>query len=161
MTFLPDTEVRTSRLPWRQCPTFRPLHAIAVWHFGARLGRAVARLSHSPIGVGRVFLHRRKRDDVIVARREMADRVGRAGVAGERESLAAAAAEVDVAPRAASARLLHPGGAAEGIKGRRIFPDIVERMLPYRPEFETGYGLRCVARQHLARGRHVERAPPP
>ena len=50
----------------------------------------------------------------------MADRVGRAGVTGKRERLAAAAAEIDLAPRTACARLLHPGGSAEGIEGRRF-----------------------------------------
>jgi hypothetical protein len=37
-------------------------------------------------------LHSRQRGDILVAWREMADRVGRAGVTGERERLAAAAA---------------------------------------------------------------------
>ena len=69
--------------------------------------------SHPPVGVGRVVLHSRRRGDILVAWREMADRVGRAGVTGERERLAAAAAEIDVAPRTACARLLHPGGPRE------------------------------------------------
>jgi hypothetical protein len=84
--------------------------------------------SHPPIGVGRVVLHSRQRGDILVAWREMADRVGRAGVPGERERLAAAAAEIDLAPRTACARLLHPGGSAEGIEGRRIRPDVGERV---------------------------------
>ena len=46
--------------------------------------------SHPPVGVGRVVLHSRQRGDILVAWREMADRVGRAGVTGERERLAAA-----------------------------------------------------------------------
>src|SRR6266403_3749719 len=91
----------------------------------------------------------------------MADRVGRAGVTGERERLAAAAAEIDLAPRTAGARLLHPGGSAEGVEGRRIRPDVGERVLAYRPEFKAGNGLGSVAGQHFAGWCHVERAPPP
>ena len=55
--------------------------------------------SHPPVGVGRIVLQSRQRGDILVAWREMADRVGRAGVTGERERLAAAAAEIDLAPR--------------------------------------------------------------
>ena len=58
--------------------------------------------SHPPVGVGRVVLHSRQRGDILVAWREMAHRIGRAGVTGERERLAAAAAEIDLAPRAPS-----------------------------------------------------------
>jgi hypothetical protein len=47
--------------------------------------------SHPPVGVGRVVLHSRQRGHILAAWREMADRVGRAGVTGERERLAAAA----------------------------------------------------------------------
>src|SRR5262249_48869612 len=47
---------------------------------------------------------------------EVTHRVGCFGVAGEREGLAAAAAETELAPRAARARLLHPCAAAESIK---------------------------------------------
>ena len=74
--------------------------------------------------------------------------------------LAAAAAEIDLPPRTACARLLHPGGSAEGIEGRRIRPDVGERVLAHRPEFKTGNGLGSVAVQHLARRRHVQRAAP-
>ena len=92
---------------------------------------------------------------------EVAHRVGRGRVAGEREGLAAAAAEIQLAARAARARLLHPGGAAEGIEGRRVRPDVGERMLAHVPEFEPGNRFRGVAGQHLAGGRDVERAPAP
>src|SRR5580704_9580267 len=96
-----------------------------------------------------------------MTRRKMADRIGGGGVAGERKGLAAAAAEIDVAAVAALARLLHPRRAAEGVEGRRILPDIGERMFAYRPEFKPGDRLGGVARQHFAGGRHVERAPTP
>ena len=89
--------------------------------------------SHPPVGVGRVVLHSRQRGDILVAWREMADRVGRARIARQRESLAAAAAEIDFAPCAACARLLHPGGSAEGVEGRRLRPNIGERVLARRP----------------------------
>jgi hypothetical protein len=75
--------------------------------------------------------------------------------------LAAAAAEIDLAPRTACARLLHPGGSAEGIEGRRIRPDVGERVLAHRPEFKAGNGLGRVAGQHLASRRRVQGAPPP
>src|ERR1700689_4520758 len=58
--------------------------------------------SHPPVVVWFVLLHGRERGDNLVAGREMTDRVGRARVAGEREGLTAAAAEIDIAPRAAS-----------------------------------------------------------
>src|SRR5262249_60948027 len=93
--------------------------------------------------------------------RELADRVGSRGVAGEREGLAAAAAEILLAAWAARARLLHPGGAAEGIEGRRVRPDVGERVLAYVPEFEPGNRFRSVAGQHLAGGGDVWRTPAP
>ena len=55
-----------------------------------------------------------------VQRRFLADRVGRRGVAGKRHRLAAAAAEVDLAPLAAAAGLLHPVGAAERLERRPV-----------------------------------------
>src|SRR5260370_445054 len=92
---------------------------------------------------------------------KMAPRIGRGGVAGERKGLAAAAAEIELSTRAARARLLHPRRAAEGIEGRRVRPDIGERMLAHVPEFKAGNRLGRMAGQHLARWRHVERAPAP
>src|SRR5207244_4177048 len=73
----------------------------------------------------------------------------------------AAAAEIKLAPRAARARLLHPCAAAERVEGRRVRPDIGERTLAHVPEFKAGNRLGGVAGQHLARRRHVERAPTP
>src|SRR3984957_19792890 len=94
-------------------------------------------MSHAPIGVRRVVLEGCKRRDLVVARRKMTDRIGGGSVAGQRKGLAAAAAEIDVAAGAALARFFHPRRAAEGIESRRILPDIGERMLSHRPEFET------------------------
>src|SRR5262249_49138487 len=37
----------------------------------------------------------------------------------------------------ASIMLLHPCGAAEGVEGRRVCPDIGERSLAHVPEFKT------------------------
>jgi hypothetical protein len=48
----------------------------------------------------------------------MADWIGRTRVTRERQSLAAAAAEILKPPRTAGARLLHPVSAPEGIEGR-------------------------------------------
>src|SRR2546428_6740113 len=92
---------------------------------------------------------------------EVAHRVGGGGVAGEREGLAAASAEIQLAPRAARARLLHPCAAPEGVEGRRVRPDIRERTLAHVPEFKAGNRLGAVAGQHLARRRHVEPSPTP
>src|SRR4051812_33980850 len=115
-----------------------------------------ARLLHAPVDVRRIAANRGELGDPGMVGREMADRVGRARVAGEREGLTAAAAEILLASRAARARLLHPGGATERVERRRVRPDIGERMIAHVPELETGNRLRCMAGQHFARRRHVE-----
>src|SRR6185436_21159594 len=79
----------------------------------------------------------------------------------ECESLAAAAPEIDVTTWTARARLLHPCGAAEGVEGRRVCPDIGERSLAHVPEFKSGNRLGRVAGQHLARRCHVEGSATP
>src|SRR5215831_11650959 len=93
--------------------------------------------------------------------RQVAYRVGGPGIAGEQEGLAPAAAEVLLAPGAASARLAHPVGSAKSAKGRRVAPDIRQRMIPDGPKFEAGDRLRCMAWQYAAPRRDVERAPAP
>src|SRR5215472_5726817 len=85
----------------------------------ARMRRRRAEISlatnvFSPVNVVHFAPHTRQFLDDRVLGREVAHRVGRAGVAGEREGLAAAAAEILSAPRARRARLLHPVGTAEG-----------------------------------------------
>src|SRR6185436_20845290 len=75
-----------------------------------------ARLLHAPVDVRRIAANRGEFGDPGMVGREMADRVGRARVTGEREGLAAAAAEILLAPRAARAGFLHPGGSAECIE---------------------------------------------
>src|ERR687887_455192 len=91
----------------------------------------------------------------------MADRICRRGIAEEGKGLTAAAAEILLPPRAARAWLLHPARAAKRVEGRRVLPDVGERSLAHRPEFEAGNALGRVARQHLAGRRDVERAPAP
>src|SRR5437899_2199476 len=91
----------------------------------------------------------------------MTDRIGRCGIAHERKGLTAAAAEILLPPRAAHAWLLHPAGAAKGVEGWRVLPDVGERSLAHRPEFEARNALRGMTRQHLAGGRDVERATAP
>src|SRR5262249_12417554 len=82
---------------------------------------------HSPpVHVLHLFPHARQFLDDRMLGREMAHRIGGAGVAGEREGLAAAAAEVLVAARAACARLLQPVGPAEGAERGRGGPDVGE-----------------------------------
>jgi hypothetical protein len=96
---------------------------------------------HAPVGIGSVGLDRRKLCDPRVVGRKLAYRIGCGGIAGEGEGLAAAAAEIEIAARAACAWLLHPCGAAEGIEGRGVCPDVGERMLAHVPEFEAGQRL--------------------
>src|SRR5579859_3474896 len=68
-------------------------------------------------------------EDHLMQRRERAGRIGIGSVAGERERLAAAAAEIDLAELAGFARLLHPGRAAIAIEGVRVLPDPGDRMI--------------------------------
>ena len=65
-----------------------------------------------------------KRGDIRVVRREMANWVGGGGIAGKDKGLAPAAAEIDFAPLATAAGLLHPSGAAKCIEGRRVYPNL-------------------------------------
>src|SRR5260370_15220091 len=96
---------------------------------------------HAAVDVGSIAASRRKFCDAGMGGSKMAHRIGCGGVAGEREGLAAAAAEIELPPRAARARLLHPRAAAEGIEGRRVRPDIGECLLPPGPEFKARNGL--------------------
>src|SRR5882724_11932181 len=70
-----------------------------------------------------------RRGDECVIGRELADRVGRALVAGQLERLAAAAAEVDRPALAARARLFHPRFAAEVPEALRLEPGLPERAI--------------------------------
>src|SRR5215831_10689320 len=72
--------------------------------------------SHAAVDVGSVGPHCRKCGDLGMVGSKVTHRIGCAGVTGEREGLAAAAAEIELATRAARARLLHPRAAAEGIE---------------------------------------------
>src|SRR5262249_22309741 len=92
---------------------------------------------------------------------KMANRVSDAGVAGQRKGLAAASAEILVASRTGPAWLLHPLRAAKRIEGRRSCPDVAERMIAHRPEFESGDAFRRMARQNPAGRRDIERAAAP
>src|SRR5262245_15301620 len=82
-------------------------------------------------------------EDFLVQRREGAGRIGIAGIAGQRKSLAAAAAEIDLAEFTGLARLRHPAGAAIAVEGFGMLPDPGDRMIgPYRLEFEARDALR-------------------
>src|SRR5438067_9678675 len=94
--------------------------------------------SRTPIDVRRVGPNRRKLGELAMIGREVAHGIGCASVTGEREGLAAAAAEIQFATRAASAWLLHPCRAAKGIEGRRVRPDVGERLLAHVPECKAG-----------------------
>src|SRR5262245_14409350 len=127
---------------------------------GSWSGRRAAR-SHAPVVIGRVLLVERQRTDLRPVGRQMADRIGRRGIAQEGKGLTTAAAEILLPPRAARAWLLHPAGAAKSIESRRVLPDIGKRSLAHRPEFEARNALRRVAGQHLAGWRDIERATAP
>ncbi len=116
---------------------------------------------HPPVGVRHVVLHGGKPLHDVVTRRQMTHRIGGAGIAGQCKGLAAAAAEIDFASRAAQAGLLHPVGAAKGFEGRRVCPDISKCVFANRPEFQTGDRFGGMARQHFAARCHIERTPPP
>src|SRR5690606_21743347 len=82
-------------------------------------------------------------------------------IARKRHRLAAAAAEIDMAPLAAAAGFLHPVLAAEGLEGRPVLPDVTKRPVPYPLETERGDRLRRMAGEHGAVGGDIEpgRAP--
>jgi hypothetical protein len=96
--------------------------------------KSIRSLSHAPLIIGGVGLDSRKLGDSCVVGSEVAYRIGCGGIAGEREGLRAAAAEIQLATWAACARLLHPCAAAEGVEGRGIRPDIRERTFAYVPD---------------------------
>src|SRR5258708_36456506 len=97
----------------------------------------------------------------MVVRREMADRIGGACIAGECEGLAAAAAGIDVAASAALARLRQEARAAEGVEGGVGFPDVPQRMVFYRAEIDAPERVCRVSRQNTSRPRHTGRAAEP
>ena len=68
--------------------------------------------------------------------REFAGRVGRVGIPGQGERLAAAAAPVDLPAVAAAARLGHPVGAPEPVERARVLPDPGERALGHILELQ-------------------------
>src|SRR5215831_7600467 len=95
MPILPDRA-----FTWPQCPTGRTPSAIGIGDRGSTPEAG----SHAAVDVGSVAPHRREFGDPDVVGSEVTDRIGCGGVAGERKGLAAAAAEIELAPRAARAR---------------------------------------------------------
>src|SRR5215470_15427423 len=89
----------------------------------------------STIGIPLLMRTGSKLDHAVVMRRQVTHRIGRPRVAGDGKGLTAAAAEIDVAPLAARARLRQPVGAAERVEGRRVLPDLGQRMIAHVPEF--------------------------
>src|ERR1700730_16369943 len=93
--------------------------------------------SSPTIDVGHVFAYRGLLLDQVMMRREMADRIGPLGVSRDGNRRAAASPEVEFPPLAASARLRQEAGAAEGAERRRGLPDLLQRIILDRPEFEA------------------------
>src|SRR3954470_20527263 len=117
-----------------------------------RLQRAAGKVAIEEAGVAAGGFALGLLEDFFMHRRQRAGRVGIAGIAGQREGLAAAAAEIDFLEFAALARLGHPAGAAIAVEGFGILPDPGDRMIrAHGFEFESGDALRRVAGQHLAR----------
>src|SRR5689334_7381255 len=82
-----------------------------------RLSREDAVIPLGGRGLGDAFIHDPPQ------RGEGTDRIGVGGVAGERERLAAAAAEIHMLPRAGPAGLLHPRVSPERLEAGRLVPD--------------------------------------
>src|SRR6185312_12615546 len=127
-----------------------------------RLRRAPGEIAiDEAVVLGRGF-RRRQFENLLMHRRQRAGRVGIAGIAGQREGLAAAAPEIDFLELAASARLRHPAGAAIAVEGLGVLPDPGDRMIrSHRFEFEPGDAFGGVAGQNLAGGRDVEELAAP
>ena len=102
--------------------------------------------SHAAVDIGSVGPHCREFGDLGMVGSEVTHRIGCGGVSGECESLAAATPEIDVTTWTARARFLHPRCAAESIEGRRVRPDIVQRMVADVPEREVRDRLGSMAR---------------
>src|ERR1700733_14267355 len=128
----------------------------------ARLGRSPGKIAiDETVVVGSGFRFGLL-ENLLMQRRQRAGRGGIAGIAGQREGLAAAAAEIDFPELAALARLRHPAGTAITVEGLGVLPDPGDRMIrPHRFEFEPGNGFGGVAGQDLAGRRNVEELPAP
>src|SRR6202790_773569 len=117
----------------------------------ARLQRTTGEVAIEETVVVGGGLELRLFENLLMHRRQRAGRIGIAGIAGQREGLAAAAAEIHFPELAALARLRHPAGAAIAVEGFGILPDPGDRMIgPHRFEFEPGNGFGGVAGQDLA-----------
>src|ERR1700690_4557970 len=104
---------RLSPLSVRERPRSAPPLAPSLHHLtpGLQSGglahfRVAKQRSGMPVAVGNFFSHRGQMLDQSMVRREMADRIGGAGVARDQEGLAAAAAEILLAAGGAFSRRL-------------------------------------------------------
>ena len=93
---------------------------------------------------------------------ERTHRIRTRRIARERESLTAAAAEIDVLARTAAARLLHPLVAAEGAEGARLLPDPADAVLAHVVEAERRDLRRGVTGHRASVGgdHEIEISPP-
>ncbi len=96
-----------------------------------------------------------------MVRRAVADRVGGRGIAQQSQRLAAAAAEIHLAPLAGAARLLHPARAAKALEGVARVPYLRQPPLPARSKLIARDGIRRVAGQHAAVGGDVDEPAAP
>src|ERR1700722_2428957 len=127
-----------------------------------RLQRAACKIAidEAVVVAGR-FLGR-DLENPVVMRRQRAGRIGIAGIAGQRKSLTAAAAEIDFLEFAALAGFGHPAGTAIAVEGFGVLPDPGDRMIgTHGFEFEPGDALGGMAWQNLAGWRDVEELPSP
>src|SRR5579871_775568 len=128
----------------------------------ARLRRAAGKIAIDEAVAALRRLELRLLEDRLMQRRQRAGRIGIAGIAGQREGLAAAPAKIDLTELAGFARLLHPGSAAISVEGLGVLPDPGDRMVgSHGFELQSGDAFGRMAGQYLARGRNVEELPPP
>src|SRR5260370_28007929 len=73
-------------------------------------------------------------DEQLAVRGQCASWVGTRGIAGQRKSLAPAAAPVDLAPLAGPARVRHPIRPPEPLERRRTIPDVAQARSAYGPK---------------------------
>src|ERR1700721_3814185 len=88
-----------------------------------RLGRAPGEITIDEAVVVAGSFRLRQLENLVMQRRQRAGRVGIAGIAGQREGLAAATADIDFPEFAALAWFGHPAGAAIAVEGFGILPD--------------------------------------
>src|SRR6056297_2287011 len=90
------------------------------------------------------------------SRHKLARWIGRCCIAGQREGLTAAATEIKLLTRTASAGLLHPRRAAKHLERSAPEPNVFEAHLADSVSHNAGNGLGGMAWQHFSIRRDIE-----